>query len=148
VTGLDPRYVLTPDDLPKVVEADGTIWPIWLEATHAARLFGVSSDQIRMWAATEDFPLYKIGRRLFVQVGEMNDWIAARAVTGGEIRRAIRREAAERMRMCEPCAEAYIAGHHIVRECLCPCHREENYARPYKDTPEAERLRQASEDAA
>lgn len=77
-----PKYILRLDDLPKIVEADGTVYPVFLTLRDAARLFGVTPDVLLGWSEKYDLPVLKVGRgarggRFYIEIAKFNDWIAA-----------------------------------------------------------------------
>lgn len=72
-----PRYILNLDDLPKVIEADGTVYPIYLTARNVARLFGIDIQTVRAWAQRYEWPVLYVGSANYVPVQFVVDWIAA-----------------------------------------------------------------------
>lgn len=73
-----PKYILSLDDLPKVVEADGVVLPIYLSLDNAARCFGVLPNTLRQWIKVAKFPVLRPGgRHVYVNVKELDEWIAA-----------------------------------------------------------------------
>lgn len=77
-----PKYILRLDDLPKIVEADGTVYPVFMTLRDAARLFSVTPGVLSGWAAKYDLPIVKVGGpgpggRIYIEVAKFNDWIAA-----------------------------------------------------------------------
>lgn len=86
----EPRYILRLDELPKVVEADGAVYPVLLPIKDAARLFGVTMPTILRWNETYGLPLVNftleesnrsrnVGR-YYVEVAVLNDFIRKHSV--------------------------------------------------------------------
>lgn len=83
----EPKYILQIDELPKVIESDGVVYPIYLPAKDAARLFGVTLQTIMSWHRRYGFPLLrmgspdsKFGARNFVEIAALNEFIKANSV--------------------------------------------------------------------
>lgn len=77
-TAYSPRHILNLDDLPKVVQADGQVWPIFLTVRNCARLFHVSPVTVLNWVKENDLPAIKAGSRWYISVSDLNDWVRAR----------------------------------------------------------------------
>lgn len=74
-----PRYVLRLDDLPKVVQADGAVYPIYLTLTDCARLFGIQNQTLRQWIERYELPVLRVGKNMtsvYVPVAELETWLA------------------------------------------------------------------------
>lgn len=81
VTVYDPKYILRLDDLPKCVEADGTVWPVFLTAREMARVFHVRETQVLRWIERFDLPVLHLGRRYYMSVADFNDWLISKTTT-------------------------------------------------------------------
>lgn len=68
-----PKYVLSLDDLPVVVESDDRVWPVYLTHRDASRLFGM--DEARFYEASLAMPFIKFGGKSFIEVAKLVEWI-------------------------------------------------------------------------
>lgn len=83
---LAPKYILRVDDLPKVVEADGRVWPVAMTLVDAARLFDIEYKDFRDICFTENLPIiYVSPARIFIEVGVFIDWLNRHSTTLAEI---------------------------------------------------------------
>lgn len=80
----EPRYILRLDELPKVVEADDTVYPVFLRLRDTARLFGVNTTSIMRWHEHNGLPILRFGgdalgrgAHVFIEIAKLNDWIRA-----------------------------------------------------------------------
>lgn len=77
----DPRYILRLSELPKVVEADAVLLPVFMTIKDTARLFAVTERTIREWGEKYGLPLIRFGpgdkAHTYVEVAAFNDWIRA-----------------------------------------------------------------------
>lgn len=80
----DPQYILRLDELPKVVEADGTVYPVFMSLRDAARMFGSTTSALMAWHRNYGFPIVRVGDpdrgRIFIEVAALNDWITEHSV--------------------------------------------------------------------
>lgn len=88
-TVYEPRYILRIDELPKVVESDGAVYPVLLPLKDAARLFGVTMPTILRWNEKYGLPLVNITKngstgdrsnRYYIEVAVLNDFIKEHSV--------------------------------------------------------------------
>lgn len=74
----DPKYILRLEDLPKIVESDGVVYPVYMTVRDCARLFGATPEQVKSWIIKSGIPTISFsGLRYYIPVGEFNDWIVA-----------------------------------------------------------------------
>lgn len=81
----DPKYILRLDELPKCVEADGIVWPVFLSLRDTARLFHVQATTVLRWVRQYDLPAVQVGnnnKRWYISLAELNDWIIAHSISG------------------------------------------------------------------
>ncbi|MDP9011114.1 MAG: hypothetical protein M3O41_00395 [Pseudomonadota bacterium] len=76
-----PKYILNIDDLPKVVEADEVVYPIFMSIRNAARAFGLPPQTVLTWIKRYDLPVLMDATisppRAYISVSDLTDWIAA-----------------------------------------------------------------------
>jgi hypothetical protein len=74
----EPKYVLRLSELPKVVESDKALYPVFMTARDAARLFAVSTETLIGWEKW-GLPILRFGKgpaqKVFIEVAAFNDWI-------------------------------------------------------------------------
>lgn len=70
-----PKYVLRLDDLPTCVESAGVVWPVFMSATDAGRLFHVAPDVVTGWVKERGLPGIRVGKAMFIDVAALNEWI-------------------------------------------------------------------------
>ncbi len=91
-----PRFILRLDDLPKIVQADGVVCPIYLSVTEAARLFAIRPKRLRQWLLNGDLPvLVPLGstNTAYISVSDLADWITANTRLFSAVAKAPRRRA-------------------------------------------------------
>jgi hypothetical protein len=91
VAFIEDKYILNLDDLPKCVEADGAVYPIFLSFAQAARLFAVSMQTIEAW--TERFGIGVLrtdvrgrGHTRYVNVHDLAEFIRENTFTNHQLR--------------------------------------------------------------
>lgn len=72
-----PKYVLRLADLPKIVQSDKAVYPVFMTPRDAARLFGVDYKVLLGWGEKYGLPLVKFGNKTYIEVAAFNDWIRA-----------------------------------------------------------------------
>lgn len=91
VRRVEDAYILRLDDLPKVVEADGTVYPVVLPLREAARLFHVPPLTMRNWVKQHEIAYLRIGHLIYFEVGVLADFIREHTYTPDEMRRLLTR---------------------------------------------------------
>lgn len=79
-------YILNLDELPKCVEADGIVWPVWLRVNDAARLFHITPKTLQTWIKTYEIPFAKIGPQFYIEVQVLADFVHQNTYTYDEYR--------------------------------------------------------------
>ena len=72
-----PQFILSLDDLPKVVQANGTVYPIYLSLRDVSRMFGLELQTVRKWSKMYDWPCLAVSHVGYVPVQFVVDWIAS-----------------------------------------------------------------------
>lgn len=72
-----PQYILQLDDLPKVIQANGTVTPVYMNVREVSRLFSLTSTVVLEWAKRYEWPVLQIEKYYYVPVQFVCDWIAA-----------------------------------------------------------------------
>lgn len=103
VRQVDDLYILQLDELPKCVEADGTIYPIYLPLREASRLFHVNPATLASWVERFGIPVLRASSTMtLVSVADLAEFIRENTFTREEMRarwrtrRAVEQALAER----------------------------------------------------
>jgi hypothetical protein len=86
VRRIEDAYILRLDDLPKVVEADGMVFPVLLALREAARVFHVPAQTLRTWIDQYEIPVTVLSGRIFIDVAALNEFITDHSMTPVEYR--------------------------------------------------------------
>lgn len=84
----EPRYILRLSDLPKIVQSDKGVFPIYMTVRDVSRAFGVNPQTVRRWIREHDLPVMRAAGSLYIEVAALNDWLRANSVPREKGKRA------------------------------------------------------------
>lgn len=72
---ITPRFILNLDDIPKVIEAEGRVWPVFMKPRDIARLFDVEYRAVRDWIQAGLITCAKVNGLVYISVDDFNAFV-------------------------------------------------------------------------